>query len=219
MDEGLARRFNQIATSGAEVRIPFTTFHTHMASVDASNMTINIHENATNFKKIWTCLTELKSDADKDVYNFRGGIYDDDWKVSYYNYRLGTTFVYNEAVQETHSNFRTMQHVKNALGVTDNYTMLSESVVISQVNDAPIGTIHESTGFHTVANFDYAPEERLMIQGVSSSNPIELHLKFDKYATTKNVMCLNFAELCYDLVFRGGVVSYEEQKPGTQSVY
>lgn len=227
MDEGLARRFNQIATSGAEVRIPFTTYHTHLASVDQKNMTINIHENATNFKKIWTCLTSL---ADNDCYNFRGGVYDKLAKVIQYNYRLGTTFVYNEPVQEVYSNYKTIQHVKNSLGVADNYTMLSESPMgFSHANFAlqaadpdhrdfiPFCTLHEKGGFHMVANFDYSPEERLMIQGVSSSNPVELNLKL--LAQPTNLMAVNFAELCYDLVFKSGIVTYEEQKPGSQSVY
>jgi hypothetical protein len=221
MDEGLSRRFNQIATSGAEIRIPFNTYHTHLASCDQQNMTINIHENATNFKKIWTCLTGL---GDTDCYKFHGGVRSIA-PVIYYNYRLGTTFVYNEPVQEQNSNFRTVQHVKNALGVSDNYTMLSETPFKFQtatVGDAygerTAGVLHEFNAFHMVASFDYAPEERLMIQGVSSSNPVELHLKFLQ-APLSGTMAVNFAELSYDLVFRNGIVTYEEQKPGSQSVY
>lgn len=227
MDEGLSRKFNSMALSGAEVRIPFTTFHTHLASVDAKQINIMIHENATNFKRIWTLLTTLDENG---AYYFRGGIRDPDMRLFYYNYRLGTTFVYNEPVQEEYSNFRTVQHVKNALGVGDNYTLLSE-MPMGQLMDStdaysavPAGILHEFNAFHTVANFDYSPEERLMIQGVSSSNPVELHLKIatkaqNTGALPSGLMAVNFAELCYDLVFRSGIVTYEEQKPGSQSVY
>lgn len=220
MDEGLARRFNQMAVHGEEIRIPFVTYHTHRASIQAKQMLAYIHENATNFKKILTCINKPSSKLAIDTADgpglsgMRGGCRSDKNKVTYYNYRIGVQHVYNEPVEELASNHRTLEFVRSAFGVPDNMVM-STQIPAQNANEIPF----ETDRWLSVASFDYSPGDESVIQGVSSSNPIELTLKFDDPTFEAGDTLINFCELAYDLVFKGGAIHYEEQKPGSQSVY
>jgi len=252
MDEGLARRFNQMAVHGEEIRIPFSTWHTHNASPQSSDALFYIHENATNFKKILTCLRHTASPLVRydsstntiELSGFTGGADDAGntaagyIRVDSYNYRVGVQHVYNEPVMESRTNTRTLQFVKQAFGIPDEMTIGLENLsphyssVTSQVtvttpaqntnftidiNQAVGSNIHQTSRWCAVASFDSSPGDQDVVQGISSSNPVELSMKFEDTPTGVTVM--NFCELGYDLVFRGGAVHYEEQKPGSQSVY
>ena len=73
--------------------------------------------------------------------------------------------------------------------------------------------------FLTCANMCYSPEEmKNVVQGVSSSTPIELQVSFEN-SPEGNLVVNNFCEIGYDLVIKNGMIRYEEQKPGSQSVY
>lgn len=242
MDEGLARRFNQMAVSGEEIRIPFHTYHTHHSSVQANEQLVYIHENATNFKKIMTMLrtsqsarlvsgtigtaqetggTPSNAVQSKQVPDGMAGGIDSNYKVTQYNYRVGVQHVYNEPVAETNTNARTLQFVKQAFGIPDEMTTGLELVTYpteeADANRIATPTFQRSR-WMAVASFDYSPADSDVVQGISSSNPVELDIKFS--GTPPNgATLLNFCELGYDLVFRGGAVHYEEQKPGSQSVY
>lgn len=221
MDEGLARRFNTMAVHGEEIRIPFITWHTHRTSLQSSTMLAYIHENATNFKKIVTCIhkdgtpliTETTAGATKKFTGLEGGRASVANRVKSYNYRIGVQHVYNEPVAESSSNARTLEFVRSAFGIPDNQLM------ITQVPDTALTTKlpFEHGRWMSVASFDYSPADASVIQGISSSNPVELSLSVDDWASGSTV--LNYCELAYDLVFKGGAIHYEEQKPGSQSVY
>lgn len=223
MDEGLARRFNTMAVHGEEIRIPFVTWHTHRTSLQAPRMLAYIHENATNFKKIVTCIykegtrliKETANGATKQYSGLLGGRASAKNKVSSYNYRIGVQHVYNEPVTESSSNVRTLEFVRSAFGIPDNQLM------ITQLPDNHTDTINtvpfEHGRWMSVASFDYSPSDASVIQGISSSNPVELALTVDDFEEGSTV--LNYCELAYDLVFKGGAIHYEEQKPGSQSVY
>lgn len=219
MDEGLARRFNQMAVHGEEIRIPFVTYHTHRASIQAKQMLAYIHENATNFKKILTCINKpnaklaVETTDGVGLAGMRGGCRSDKNKVIYYNYRIGVQHVYNEPVEEVATNNRTLEFVRSAFGVPDNMVMSTQIPTSQTATDIPF----ETNRWLAVASFDYSPGDESVIQGVSSSNPIELTLKFDEFEQGDTL--INFCELAYDLVFKGGAIHYEEQKPGSQSVY
>ena len=240
MDEGLARRFNQMAVSGEEIRIPFHTYHTHNASGQAEDQIVYIHENATNFKKIITCLHKageplIRYETSTDSSNVPEGIQHNGMAggvsqigsgyptVNYYNYRVGAQHVYNEPVQESLSNTRTLQFVKQAFGIPDEMTTgLELQSPAGEIDLATAANTLESRVFDryrwmSVASFDYSPADADVVQGISSSNPVQLDIKFTGSPSGFNI--LNFCELGYDLVFRGGAVHYEEQKPGSQSVY
>lgn len=252
MDEGLARRFNQMAVHGEEIRIPFTTWHTHNATTSAKDALFYIHENATNFKKILTCLrlpdkpliNYTSTNNIQELSGFTGGADDAGnlttgyVRVDSYNYRVGVQHVYNEPVQEVQTNTRTLQFVKQAFGIPDEVTIGLENMVPHYNSDKArlsmttpaVGAalafdrnanlssnVHQTKRWCAVASFDYSPGDNDVVQGISSSNPVELSMKFEDTPTGVTVM--NFCELGYDLVFRGGAVHYEEQKPGSQSVY
>lgn len=243
MDEGLARRFNQMAVSGEEIRIPFHTYHTHNASAQATDQIVYIHENATNFKKIITCLhksgqpliryDDAAGDPVVSHNGMGGGVSGSvpdagtsaETNASYlpvtsYNYRVGVQHVYNEPVTETDSNTRSLMFVKQAFGVPDE---VRTGLEISEIDDAmaPLAVdrarVFDKYRWMSVASFDYSPSDTDVVQGISSSNPVQLDIKFGASPVGFNI--LNFCELGYDLVFRGGAVHYEEQKPGSQSVY
>jgi len=223
MDEGLARRFNTMAVHGEEIRIPFITWHTHRSSLGSPTVLAYIHENATNFKKIVTCIhkdgtpliTETASGTTKQYTGLQGGRKSTKNKVKSYNYRIGVQHVYNEPVAESSSNTRTLEFVRSAFGIPDNQLM------ITQVPDNASGTDltipFEHGRWMAVASFDYSPSDASVIQGISSSNPVELSISVDDHETGSTLM--NYCELAYDLVFKGGAIHYEEQKPGSQSVY
>ncbi len=238
MDEGLARRFNQMAVSGEEIRIPFHTYHTHHASVQANEQLVYIHENATNFKKILTmlrtsqstrlCAGTIGNSTDGSVDNaalqspsgMEGGV-DSDYKVTQYNYRVGVQHVYNEPVAEERTNTRTLQFVKQAFGIPDEQLTGLElvSYPTEETNADSVTTpVFQRERWMAVASFDYSPSDADVVQGISSSNPVELDIKFSGTQPVGATL-LNYCELGYDLVFRGGAVHYEEQKPGSQSVY
>lgn len=245
MDEGLARRFNQMAVHGEEIRIPFTTWHTHRSTLVSNSIIAYIHENATNFKKILTCVRKpdkrlvqhqryrvITGDDGGDppimsydyktrvlMHGFEGGRESEKNKVNSYNYRIGVQHVYNEPVQETNSNARTLMFVRSAFGVPDDVTLTTESR--TQPTNPDLLEIRPFDAFRwcSVASFDYSPGEQGVIQGISSSNPVELSLTVDKDTFVNGSLVMNYCELAYDLVFKGGAIHYEEQKPGSQSVY
>lgn len=239
MDEGLARRFNQMAVHGEEIRIPFTTWHTHRTSLTSNSIISYIHENATNFKKILTCLhntnarlitavsggkvkgTGMLGGINSSTASDATGVVNSTNTVSSYNYRVGVQHVYNEPVQETSSNTRTLQFVKSAFGYSDDTVLQTElhNTLPNRANTDVKMRMFEAERWCSVASFDYSPGEEGVIQGISTSNPVELSLNVSNFDATIPTIVLNYCELAYDLVFKGGSIHYEEQKPGSQSVY
>jgi hypothetical protein len=238
MDEGLARRFNQMAVHGEEIRIPFTTWHTHRTSLTSNNIIAYIHENATNFKKILTCLhntsarlitasgSSIKGNGmlggiNSSTASDAAGVVNSVNTVSSYNYRVGVQHVYNEPVQETSSNTRTLQFVKSAFGYSDDTVLQTElhSTLPNRAIADGKKRMFEAERWCAVASFDYSPGEEGVIQGISTSNPVELSLSVTGFDAAIPTIVLNYCELAYDLVFKGGSIHYEEQKPGSQSVY
>jgi hypothetical protein len=219
LDEGLCSKFNSISCDRTkDIRIPFTTFHTHQASLGSQNNTVHISENATNLKRVWSVyMDSTQSPAFGPVLPFRGCINDTAARqITKYNYRLGTKFLYNEPVEETINNNQTLGHVKHAVWSGDKPFMLSKS------NAAYTRTLFEDSNnymFMTVANMCYSPEEtKGVVQGVSTSTPVELQVSFAT-SPAGSLMVNNFCEIGYDLVIKGGMIRYEEQKPGSQTVY
>ena len=136
--------------------------------------------------------------------------------------------MYNEPVEEQQSNARTLMFVKQAFGVPDDVVLRTEvrdidtnkwSGLVEEQNKT--GRQFDVNRWFSVASFDYSPADSGVIQGISTSNPVELSLKLKaplgNEGTSHNL--INFCELAYDLVFKGGSMHYEEQKPGSQSVY
>ena len=219
LDEGLCKKFNSISCDREkDIRIPFTTFHCHQASLGSQNNTIHISENATNLKRVWSVYLDSAQSVTADiVLPFRGCVNDSTGsRITKYNYRLGTKFVYNEPIEETNNNNQTLMHVKNAVWSGDKPFMLSKS------NSTYTATLFEDAShdmFFSVANMCYSPEEtKGVVQGVSTSTPVELQVSFDS-SPLGTIMVNNYCEIGYDLVIKGGMIRYEEQKPGSQSVY
>ena len=171
-----------------------------------------------NLKRLWSVyLDSSQSVAGDTVLPFRGCVNDSSGgKITKYNYRLGTKCLYNEPIEETINNSQTLGHVKNAVWSGDKPFLLSKSNATysaTKFEDASYDT------FMTVANMCYSTEElKKVVQGVSSSTPIELQVTFDS-SPADTIIVNNFCEIGYDLVIQNGMIRYEEQEPGSHTVY
>ena len=219
MDESLCAKFNEIACDPNEkIAIPFTTFRNHVSTLTSQNNTVHIHETGTNLKRIWSVYTDAVQTTTGTVLPFKGSVKSSEQthQIVKYNYKLGTQHVYSEPIEESLNNNITLNHVKNAVWSSDKPMMLSKT------NQNRTGTLFEDATagmFLTVANWTYSPEEmKEVCQGISSSNPIELNVSFNGVPASA-LLVHNFCELGYNLAIKNGMVRYEEQKPGSQSVY
>ena len=156
-------------------------------------------------------------------------------KLSRYNYRIGSKWVYNESVDEVDNNNLTLQYVKDSVWGQEKQTVICKSNnniythfesagIDTEAADATAGVpavvFEHADGAHMffhVANMTYSPEEhKNVIQGLSSSIPIELNCSI---VGTPSLMVNNICELGYYLLIKNGAISYQEIKPGSQSVY
>jgi hypothetical protein len=193
MDSSLCAKFNEIACDPNEkISIPFTTFRNHVSTLSAVNNIVHIHETSTNLKRIWSVYTDATQTTAGTVLPFLGSAKQtiNGNKIVKYNYKIGGShFIYAEPIEEKLNN---------------NITLFEEVA---------------SGMFFTVANFTYSPEEMKAVhQGIASSTPIELNVVLNAIPSSAKLVH-NFCELGFNLVIRNGVVRYEEQKPGTASVY
>jgi hypothetical protein len=121
----------------------------------------------------------------------------------------------NEPVQETINNNTSLQYVK------DSIFAMKKPLLISKANSTNTATLYEDDEkFFTVANFEYSSEamDPTVIGGVSSTNPIQSETTFDSTPSSA-IVNHNFCEVGYIMTVRGGIVRYEEPRPGSQSVY
>lgn len=219
MDSSLCAKFNEIACNPNErISIPYTTFRNHVSTLTSQNNTVHIHESGTNLKRIWSVYTDAVQNTTGTVLPFRGSVKtaESTHRITKYNYKLGTQFLYNEPVEETQNNNITLNHVKNAVWSS------GKPMILSKTNTARTGTLFEDATagmFMTVANMTYSPEEmKEVVMGISSTNPIELNVSFQGVPASA-LLVHNFCELGFNLTIQNGMVRYEEQKPGSQSVY
>jgi hypothetical protein len=105
MDQSLCSKFNEISCSPNEViEIPFTTFKTHTQTIQAQNNIVHISENATNLKRIWSVYLDQNQTRGtsytspiRTVVPFRGSVAEAAGnKLTKYNYKVGTTYLFNE---------------------------------------------------------------------------------------------------------------------------
>jgi hypothetical protein len=234
MDESLCSKFNQIACDpSSEIRIPFTSYHTHVSTITSLQNVVHINENCTNLKRIYSVYLQTSHIVQNQaVLPFFGSIGNPNAsKVSRYNYRIGSKWVYNESIDEVANNNLTLQFVKDST-----WGQNKQMVICKQNAENLITNNFESAGsdtpadggvarvpangkhmFFHCANMTYSPEEyKGVIQGLSSSIPIELTCSF---LATPSLMVNNICELGYYLVIKNGNVTFQEMKPGSQSVY
>jgi hypothetical protein len=219
MDSSLCAKFNEIACNPSErISIPYTTFRNHVSTLTSQNNTVHIHESGTNLKRIWSVYTDAVQTTNGTVLPFRGSVKTTQatHQITKYNYKLGTQFLYNEPVEEKLNNNITLNHVKNAVWSS------GKPMILSKTDTTRTGTLFEEADagmFMTVANMTYSPEEmKEVCQGISSTNPIELTVSFNGVPASA-LLVHNYCELGYNLTIQNGMVRYEEQKPGSQSVY
>ena len=217
LDEALCKKFNQIACSGDELRIGFKTMHTHSAILNSTKNIVKIHESATSLDRVWNVFmntTTMNSLTRVSAYDLIGGVGSTGNRIiTRYNARIGSQWLYNDYVSEGTSaegNAITISHVKNALDSQD------KPLVMEFTNKVT----HKPTARHYVQVFDfqYAGNSGF-VNGISSSTPLEIYLEMPSSYASNDVVCYSFAELSYDLVVKGGMVHYEEVRPGSNSVY
>ena len=224
MDQSLCSKFNEISCSPTEViEIPFSTFKTHTQTIQAQNNIVHISENATNLKRIWSVYLDQNqtrgttyTNPVRTVVPFRGSVAEAAGnKLTKYNYKVGTTYLFNESVQETVNNNITLQYVK------DSVWGMKRPMIIGKTNSDQTATLFQSDQkFFTVGNFEYSEESMnpAFVGGISSTNPVSLEFTLDQTPSSA-LINHNFCEVGYVMSIRNGVVSYLEPKPGSQSVY
>jgi hypothetical protein len=219
MDESLCAKFNSIACDpNEEIRIPFSTVRSHKTTISSKSSTTRVHETCSALKRIWAVLTN-PSEGVTTTRNllFAGADGTTNGVVESYNYKVGSQFVYNEPVQCTASGAETIQHIRNALWMDAN---TASALSIESGNYKTFFSNSTAGAFLTVASFDYSPEAAQgVIQGISSSTPIEYSMTLASNPPTGGWALTLFAECAFDLVIRRGQVTYEECKPGSNVVY
>jgi hypothetical protein len=216
LDESLCSKFNQISCDPNEqIKIPYTTYRCYTNTLQSTQNVVHVSENATNLKRLWSTFLDQTQTQSGNVLPFRGSVKEGNGlRIVKYNSRVGTTYTWNEPVQETVNNNITLNYVKDAVFAKDKPMMLSKP------NSDKTATRFEDDGkFFIVSNFDYSKEAMgLAIQGISSTNPIQLEVSFDS-TPSQSITNHNFAEVGYELTVRNGEVRFVEPKPGSQSVY
>ena len=213
IDESLCKKFNQIVCDDdAEIRIPFTTMHSHTNLLKTGQNQLKIHESATNLKRIWNVFmksTEETEASSTDAYVLRGGSKTSNTNhvIQSFNGRIGSKWIYNSPID---SQSQALFHVKNALGCQD------KLLVCESETDAKIPKYYQRR-YVNVLPFEYTNED--FVNGISSSTPVELYITMPAGYTSNDLMCFSFTELSYDLSIKNGQVRYVEQKPGSNSVY
>jgi hypothetical protein len=133
--------------------------------------------------------------------------------ITRYNARIGSQWLYNDYVSEStaaEGNAVTISHVRNALDSQD-------KPLVMQVVDT--GTYKPSARHYVQClDFQYSGNSGF-VNGISTSTPLEMYFELPAAYASNDVICYSFAEISYDLVVKDGMVSYEEVRPGSNSVY
>ena len=217
LDEALCKKFNEIACSGDEIRIGFKTMHTHSAILNSSKNIVKIHESATSLDRVWNVFQNtsgMNSLTKASAYDLIGAVGSTGNRViTRYNARIGSQWLYNDYISETTAadgNAVTISHVRNALDSQDKPLVMQ---FIDKVT-------HKPSARHYVQclDFQYSGNSGF-VNGISTSTPLEIYLELPAGYASNDIVCHSFAELSYDLVIKGGVVHYEEVRPGSNSVY
>jgi hypothetical protein len=217
MDNQLCSRYNQIVCDpNQSITIPFTTFRTHVHTLNSQTSVVHINDASTNVRRIWSVFTPVSQTVSNALkLPFKGSAKQAaaGERITSYNYRLGNQFLFNEPVVESSDNKETLFFVKDSVWSTDKPMLLSK-------NESSLVTNFESASkemFFTVANMTYSPEEaRGVVQGTSSAIPIELNVSF---GATPTLLVNNFVEIGFDLVIKNGQIRYQEKLPGSNTVY
>jgi hypothetical protein len=217
MSSELCSKYNEISCDpNNSIEIPFVTYKCHTQTLQSQNNIVHISETATNLKRIWGVYLDQSQTKAGNVLPFRGSVKEGNGKrLTKYNWRVGTTYLMNEAVQETVNNNTSLQFVK------DSIFAMKKPLVISKANTTDTATLFEDDEkFFTVANFEYSSEsmDPTVVGGISSTNPIQSETTFDSTPSSA-IINHNFAEVGYVMTIRNGIVRYDEPKPGSQSVY
>lgn len=217
MSSELCSKYNEISCDpNSSIEIPFVTYKCHTQTLQSQNNIVHISETATNLKRIWGVYLDQSQTKAGNVLPFRGSVKEGNgFRLTKYNWRVGTTYLMNEPVQETINNNTSLQFVK------DSIFAMKKPLVISKGNANDTATLFEDDEkFFTVANFEYSSEsmDPSVVGGISSTNPIQSETTFDSTPSTA-IINHNFAEVGYVMTVRNGIVRYEEPKPGSQSVY
>ena len=217
MSSELCSKYNEISCDpNSSIEIPFTTFKTHTQTLQSQNNIVHVSETATNLKRIWGVYLDQTQTKAGNVLPFRGSVKEaNGLRLIKYNWRIGTTYLFNEPVQETINNNTSLQYVK------DSIFAMKKPLLISKANSTNTATLYEDDEkFFVVANFEYSSEamDPTVIGGVSSTNPIQSETTFDSTPSSA-IVNHNFCEVGYVMTVRNGIVRYEEPKPGSQSVY
>ena len=212
MDQSLCSKFNEISCDpNSTIEIPFTTFKCHTATIQSQTNVVQISENASNLKRVWSVYLDQNqtrgtsyTSPPKSVIPFRGSVNEASGsKVVKYNYRVGSTYIYNEPVQETVNNNISLQYVKDALWG------MKRPMILSKTNSDKTATLYQSDQkFFTVGNFEYSEEAMnpAVISGISSTLPVQLEFTLDSTPGSA-IVNHNFCEVGYTMSIRGGVVS------------
>jgi hypothetical protein len=217
LDEALCKKFNQIACSGDEIRIGFKTMHTHSAILNSTKNIVKIHESATSLDRVWNVFQNtsgMNSLTRASAYDLIGGVGSTGNRIiSRYNARIVSQWLYNDYISEgtaAEGNAVTISHVKNALDSQDKPLVME---FIDKVT-------HKPSARHYVQclDFQYSGNSGF-VNGISTSTPLEMYFELPAGYASNDVVCYSFAEISYDLVVKGGVVHYEEVRPGSNSVY
>jgi hypothetical protein len=224
MDQSLCSKFNEISCDpDRTIELPFTTFKTHTQVIQAQTNVVQISENGSNLKRIWSVYLDQNqtrgtsyTSPQRSVVPFRGSVSEaNGQRLTKYNYRVGTTYLFNEPVQETVNNNVSLQYVK------DSIWGMKKPMILSKTNSDQTATLYQADQkFFTVGNFEYSEESMnpAFVGGISSTNPVQLEFTLDSTPSSALVNH-NFCEVGYIMSIRNGVVSYLEPKPGSQSVY
>ncbi|MHC4378707.1 MAG: hypothetical protein ACYS26_19065 [Planctomycetota bacterium] len=216
LDETLCSKFNQIACDPNEqIKIPYTTYRCYTNTLQSTQNVLHISENATNLKRLWSTFLDQTQTQSGNVLPFRGSVKEaNGQRIVKYNSRVGTTYTWNEPVQELINNNVTLNYVKDAVFAKDKPLMLAKTN-----SDYTATRFEDDEKFFIVSNFDYSKEAMNgAIQGISSINSIQLELSLDSTPSSPLVNH-SFAEVGYELTVQNGQVRFVEPKPGSQSVY
>jgi len=217
LDESLCRKFNQIACSGDEIRIGFKTMHSHTALLNSPKNIVKIHESATSLDRVWNVFlnsTVMNSLSRTSAYNLIGGVGSTGNRViTRYNARVGSMWLFNDYVSESseaEGNAVTISHVRNALNAQDTPLVMQ---VVDEATFKP-----SARHYVQCLDFQYSGNSGF-VNGISTSTPLEMFFDLPSAYASNDVICYSFAEISYDLVIKGGMVHYEEVRPGSNSVY
>ena len=217
MSSELCSKYNEISCDpNSTIQIPFSTFKTHTQTLQSQTNVVHVSETSSCLKRIWCAYLDQTQTKSGNVLPFRGSVKEaNGLRLTKYNFRIGTTYLFNESVQETINNNTSLQYVK------DSIFSMKKPLMITKANSDNTATLFEDDGkFFTVANFEYSSEamDPTVIGGVSSTNPIQSETTFDSTPSSA-IVAHHFCEVGYVMTVRNGIVRYEEPKPGSQSVY